>query len=144
MPNAILDQTGDHLYSRFGVTLAYDTRNSTKLPNHGQRTEIDPEFSIGDTTYYKLQIKTAWYFPGLFTGHVLEVVGRGGVADGLSGGDVPFYDRYYLGGLYSLRGFRFRNISPRQPTYSLSPRGATIPLAATPLVRFSGIHPADF
>jgi outer membrane protein insertion porin family len=27
---------------------------------------------------------------------------------------VPFYDRYYLGGLYSLRGFKFRNIAPRQ------------------------------
>ena len=33
------------------------------------------------------------------------------------GGDVPFYDRYYLGGLYSLRGFIYRNIAPRDPTY---------------------------
>ena len=41
--------------------------------------------------------------------------GRAGVADSMSSGDVPFYDRYYLGGLYSLRGFKFRNISPRQP-----------------------------
>jgi outer membrane protein insertion porin family len=29
--------------------------------------------------------------------------------------DVPFYDRYYLGGLYNLRGFKYRNIAPRQP-----------------------------
>jgi outer membrane protein insertion porin family len=116
-PQAILDQTGDHLYNRFGATLAYDTRNSTRLPNHGQRTEIDPEFSLGDTSYYKLEAKTAWYFPGLFAGHVLEMVGRGGVADSVSGGDVPFYDRYYLGGLYSLRGYRFRDIAPRDPTY---------------------------
>jgi outer membrane protein insertion porin family len=117
VPQAILDQTGDHMYSRFGTTLAYDTRNSTKLPNHGQRTEFDPELSIGDTTYYKLELKSAWYFPGLFTGHVLEAVGRAGVADGVSGGDVPFYDRYYLGGLYSLRGFKFRSIAPRDPAY---------------------------
>jgi outer membrane protein insertion porin family len=27
---------------------------------------------------------------------------------------VPFYDRYYLGGLYSLRGFKYREISPRE------------------------------
>jgi outer membrane protein insertion porin family len=46
---------------------------------------------------------------------VLEAGGRAGVADGLSGGDVPFYDRYYLGGLYTLRGFRYRNIAPREP-----------------------------
>ena len=28
--------------------------------------------------------------------------------------DVPFFERYYLGGLYSLRGFKYRYISPRQ------------------------------
>jgi len=114
VPNAILDETGDHLYHRFGGTLAYDTRNSTKLPNHGQRTEIDGEFSSGDKTYYKLELRSAWYFPGFFKGHVLEAVGRAGVVDSLGTGDVPFYDRYYLGGLYSLRGFKYRNIAPRQ------------------------------
>ncbi len=120
VPTAILEQVGDSVYQRFGVTLAYDTRNSTQLPNHGQRTEIDPQFSIGDTTYYKIEIKTAWYFPGLFKGHVIEVGGRAGFADSLSGGDVPFYDRYYLGGLYSLRGFKYRNVSPRDPTYDIN------------------------
>jgi outer membrane protein insertion porin family len=121
VPSAILDQTGDHVYSRFGTTLAYDTRNSVRLPNHGQRTEIDPELSVGGSTYYKLELKSAWYFPGLFTGHVLEAVGRAGVADGVSG-EVPFYDRYYLGGLYSLRGFQFRNIAPRDPAYGINPK----------------------
>jgi outer membrane protein insertion porin family len=117
VPGAILEQTGDHVYQRFGVSLAYDTRNSVQLPNHGQRTEIDPELSVGDTTFYKIEAKTAWYFPGLFKGHVIEAVGRAGIADSLSGGNVPFYDRYYLGGLYSLRGFKYRNIAPRDPNY---------------------------
>ncbi len=51
-------------------------------------------------------------------GHVIEVVGRAGIADSFNGGDVPFYDRYYLGGLYSLRGFKFRNVSPRDPPHA--------------------------
>ena len=114
VPQAILDETGAHLFNRFDTTLAYDTRNSTRLPNHGQRTEIDPEISVGDSTYIKVQLRTAWYFPGFAKGHVIEVVGRTGIASSISGGDVPFYDRYYLGGLYSLRGFKFRNVSPRQ------------------------------
>jgi outer membrane protein insertion porin family len=118
VPQAILNQTGDHVFQRFGASLAYDTRNSTQLPNHGQRTEIDPELSVGDSTFFKLEAKTAWYFPGLFKGHVLEAVGRVGIANSLSGNDVPFYDRYYLGGLYSLRGFKYRNIAPRDPNYS--------------------------
>jgi outer membrane protein insertion porin family len=119
VPSAILEQTGDHLFQRFGASLAYDTRNSVKLPNHGQRTELDPELSVGDTTYFKVEAKTAWFFPGLFKGHVLEADGRAGIANTLGSGDVPFYDRYYLGGAYSLRGFKYRNIGPRDPTYGL-------------------------
>jgi outer membrane protein insertion porin family len=122
IPYEITQQSGDHLYNRFGTTLAYDTRNSTQLPNHGQRTEIDPEFNVstGDSyspDYYKIQLKTSWYFPGLMKGDVIEVVGRAGIAGSTSGGDVPFYDAYYLGGIYSLRGFKFREVSPRSPFY---------------------------
>jgi len=117
VPAAILAETGDHLYQRVGASLAYDTRNSTQLPNHGQRSEVSTEFSAGDTDYYKIEARTAWYFPGLLKGHVIEAVGRTGIADSISGGDVPFYDRYYLGGLYSLRGFKFRNVAPRDPNF---------------------------
>jgi outer membrane protein insertion porin family len=117
VPRAILDQLSAHLYNRFGASLAYDTRNSTQLPNHGQLTEIDPEVSLGDSDYYKLQLRTSWYFPGLMHGHVIEAVGRVAIAGGLNGGSVPFYDAYYLGGLYSLRGYKFRNVAPRDPNY---------------------------
>ena len=113
IPKPIADEAGDHFYQRFGASLAYDTRNSVQLPNHGQRSELSGEFSAGDKSYFKVELTSSWYFPGFFKGHVFEVGGRSGIADGLSGGDVPFYDRYYLGGLYSLRGFKFRNISPR-------------------------------
>ena len=122
VPNAIAMEDGYHLLSRIGTSLAYDTRNSVQLPNRGQRTEFTAELVGGpiggDEGFYKLELKSAWYFPGLFSGHVLEVVGRTGVAESFISGDVPFYDRYYLGGLYSLRGFHYRGISPREPGYS--------------------------
>jgi outer membrane protein insertion porin family len=66
-------------------------------------------------------LSSAWYFRGFAKGHVLELVGKAGVAEGLNGDTVPFYDRYYLGGLYSLRGFEYRGISPRDPTYGINP-----------------------
>jgi outer membrane protein insertion porin family len=124
-PNAILIQTGDHLYQRFGASIAYDTRNSVQLPNHGQRSELTGEFDAGDTTYYKLELHTDWFWPGFLPGHVIEAGGRAGVADSISGGDVPFYDRYYLGGLYSLRGFTYRNIAPREANIEVDPSGHT-------------------
>lgn len=121
LPQALLREEGNALISRLGFTLAYDTRNSSLLPDAGQRTELGVDFAGGplggDKTYYKLELKSAWYFRGLRKGHVLELAGRLGVAEGLDGGEVPFYDRYYLGGLYSLRGFQYRGISPREPGF---------------------------
>jgi outer membrane protein insertion porin family len=123
-PTAITDQVGVHVYQRVGGSIAYDTRNSTELPNHGQRTElsgqVSQELSSGDEAYYKMELTTAWYFPGFFKGHVLEAGGRAGVTEGFMGGDVPFYDRFYLGGLYSMRGYKFRNVAPRDPKFGLA------------------------
>lgn len=119
VPAAILDQTGDHLFHHFNASLAYDTRNSVELPNGGQRTEFDPEFVTGDSTYYKLQVKSEWFFRGLFKSHVIQLSGRVGVADGLGGDQMPFYQSYFLGGLYNLRGFKYNNIGPRDPLYGV-------------------------
>jgi outer membrane protein insertion porin family len=117
-PMALIREDGYSLLTRVGVAFAYDTRNDVRLPNGGQRTELSTELTSGylggERDYYKLQLESAWYFPGLFKGHVLELGGRAGVVEGLDGDTVPFYDRYYLGGLYSLRGFRYRAISPRE------------------------------
>jgi outer membrane protein insertion porin family len=118
-PPSITAEAGHSLLSKMGASIAYDTRNGVALPNKGQRTELSGEIAGGpfggDKEFYKIELKTAWYFKGLFSGHVLEVVGRTGVADSLGGTpDVPFYDRYYLGGLYSLRGYEYRAIGPRE------------------------------
>jgi outer membrane protein insertion porin family len=131
VPPSIMDQVGYNWLSRVGTSLAYDTRNSVGLPNKGQRTQLAGEFVGGplggDFEFYKLDLTSAWYFKGFARGHVLEIVGRTGVAKSLQDADVPFYERYYLGGMYSLRGFKFHEISPRElsspTTYYSEPVG---------------------
>jgi len=119
IPQDLLDEEGNALLSKFETSLAYDTRNSTTLPDKGQRTELSTEIAGpfgGEKDFYKLELKSHWYFRGFFEGHVLELLGGTGVADSYGDTDsVPFYDRYYLGGLYSMRGFEYRSISPREP-----------------------------
>ncbi|MEY2466342.1 MAG: outer membrane protein insertion porin family, partial [Verrucomicrobiota bacterium] len=120
IPEDLLKEQGHSLISKLDTSIAYDTRNSVTLPNKGERTELSAMIAgqfPGDKEFYKLELRSAWYFKGLLPGHVLELVGGTGVADSYgSTDDVPFYDRYYLGGLYSLRGFRYRGVSPRDPT----------------------------
>jgi outer membrane protein insertion porin family len=119
VPQALLDEAGYSLVSSFNASIAYDTRHGVQLPDRGQRTELLAELAGpfgGSKDYYKLELKTHWFFKGLFTGHVLELLGGTGVADSYgSSTSVPFYERYYLGGITSLRGYRFHDISPRQP-----------------------------
>ena len=46
---------------------------------------------------------------------MLEVTGRTGIGDSFgSTTNIPFYERFYLGGLYSLRGYKYRTVSPRE------------------------------
>ena len=123
VPPDILSQTGYHLLSSAGASLAYDTRNSVKLPDKGQRTSLTAQLTGGplggSDSFYKLELQHARYIRGFLPGHVLELGGRAGVAQAYgSTEDVPFFERYYLGGLYSLRGFKYRYISPRQPGYN--------------------------
>jgi outer membrane protein insertion porin family len=52
-------ERGYHLVSKVGASLAFDTRNSTTLPNSGQRTEVRTEVAGGplggDRDFYKLE-----------------------------------------------------------------------------------------
>jgi outer membrane protein insertion porin family len=115
-PTTILNTSGDTLVSRFGASLAYDTRNSYELANKGQRTALLGQISVGDRDYYKLELSSDWFFRGLAHNHVLELSAKAGVTASLSGADVPFYDRFYLGGQDSLRGFDYTGVGPREVT----------------------------
>lgn len=119
LPSVFLAERGNALLSRVNLTLAYDTRNRYKLPDRGQRTELVGEVAGGplggDKSIYRLELRTGWYFKGLAEGHILELNGRLGVVEGYGDTEsVPFYERYYLGGLYTLRGYKYRAIGPKE------------------------------
>jgi outer membrane protein insertion porin family len=114
----VLAEEGYKLVSKVGASLAYDTRNSALLPDKGQRTEFLTEVAGsvlgGDVDYYKLELRHARYFPGFAQGHVLELIARGGIVDFYDNSTrVPLWDRFYLGGMYSLRGYKYRDVGPR-------------------------------
>jgi len=118
VPQTILDERGYSIISKFDASITWDTRGPGFLPEKGQQTTLTAEVAGpfgGDKEFYRLELKSHWYFKGLATGHVLEILGGTGVADSYgSTSQVPFYQRWYLGGLNSLRGFQFDDISPRE------------------------------
>ncbi|MFO1487233.1 MAG: outer membrane protein assembly factor BamA [Verrucomicrobiota bacterium] len=118
IPQTLLDEAGNSMISKFDASLTWDTRGPGFLPDKGQQTSLTVELAGpfgGEKDFYRLELKTHWYFKGLAAGHVLEILGGTGVADSYgSTKQVPFYQRWYLGGLNSLRGFQFDDISPRE------------------------------
>lgn len=130
-------QDGEYLRSALSLTFVYDSRNSVFLTTRGNRTEFSAELVGGplggDVSVYKLNAKSTFYFP-FFNGHVLQLLAAIGVVDAFgdtagSGptvteivngvpvqrkvNDVPIFDRYFLGGANTLRGFKYRAVGPR-------------------------------
>jgi len=105
--------------SKVGLILERDTRNNLLTPSRG--SNLQGIFEVaggpfgGDVDYYKLEGRLAQYFP-LFEpqNQVLEIVARAGVVKEF--GDttaVPIYDRFFLGGQNTLRGFEYRDVGPK-------------------------------
>jgi outer membrane protein insertion porin family len=111
----IYDTRGTYLVSQEGISLSYDTRNSLTLPDHGTHTEFDANVatSPGNTEFYKLELKSSWYFRGFGSNQVLELGIRGGVVSPYGDStQVPIFERYFLGGLYNLRGYKYQTVGP--------------------------------
>ena len=108
---------GKDAISKVGLTFLRDTRNSFLFTRKGNRTSLLSELAGlgGDINYVKLEARTAQFIPTFDNlEQTLSIVGRiGSVSPYGSSEEVPFYDRFYLGGPESLRGFDFREVSPR-------------------------------
>ena len=111
----IYDERGTYLVSQLELGLAYDTRNNLQLADHGTLTQLtaDVATSPGNTDFYKLELRSSWFFKGFGKGHILEVGGRSGVVSTYGDSEhVPIFERWFLGGLYSLRGYRYQTVGP--------------------------------
>ena len=103
--------------SKVGLTLLRDTRNSLMFTRSGNRTTLLSELAGigGDVNYLKLEARTAQFIPTFDKyDQTLSIIGRIGTASPYGDSDdIPFYDRFYLGGPDSLRGFEHRDVGPR-------------------------------
>jgi len=105
--------------STVGFQLLRDTRDKLINTTRGNRIELLSSVTTsalgGDLDYYKLEAKGSQFFPLSDTqNQVLAVIGRTGVEDAFGETtSIPFYDRFYLGGPQTLRGFKFRDVGPK-------------------------------
>ena len=108
---------GEQLVSKVGLTFLRDNRKTLLFTREGNRTTIANELAGlgGDVSYWKAEARTAHFIPTWDTmEQSLSIVARAGTVTPWGNSDeVPFYDRFYLGGPETLRGFDYRDIGPR-------------------------------
>jgi outer membrane protein insertion porin family len=105
---------GARVISSVSASLTYDTRDEYNFPTKGSRISLTEELAGnglgGDIKYLKSELRAGrWFLVSPTAEQTIGVIGRVGLLTG-SGGYLPFYERFYLGGAYDMRGFGYNDV----------------------------------
>lgn len=112
-PGQIRRQRGKTITSSVGLSLTRDSRDFFFDPHKGSRLSISMEYAGlgGDNEFIKVIGDSSKYFP-LWFDTVLSLHARVGYAEGLNGKKLPLGERFYVGGINTVRGFAFGRAGP--------------------------------
>lgn len=94
------------------TSIVYDSRDRAINPTEGSRHKLSVQYAGlgGDVGFAKTEVEAGKYFP-LFWGTVGFLHAEGGHVTETGGKHLPDYEKFYLGGINSLRGFDWRDVS---------------------------------
>jgi outer membrane protein insertion porin family len=127
-PPILREQAGDKLLSSVTPRLVYDSRDSTLLPSRGWLMEASLEVGggpfLGDYSWVRPELNLSRFVTmyKLPSGgkHILELHGRASLVEQYGATDeVPPFQRFYAGGIETIRGFQFRTITPRENNFQI-------------------------
>jgi len=120
----VVAEEGRSLTSSIRPLFSRNTLNSFFDPTRGSTQEISFEYAGlgGESEFYKIDARTRHYWPiykssqlGTFVLSVGGAIGFGYGDRGDSGHELPLFERYFPGGINSVRGFKTRTLGPREP-----------------------------
>lgn len=110
----IREQEGASTLSSIYGSLTRDTTDYRLDPSTGNLSSASVEFAgLGGTEkFVKYELDHRFFHP-LFWRFIFSARGHLGYIQKIANEPIPIDERYYLGGLYSLRGFEPRHVGPR-------------------------------
>ena len=112
----IRDMTGNNVTSSLTLILNRDSRDRTFNTSRGSINEVSVQYAggflQGTEQFTKYRARSAWFFP-LFWSTVFMVQGRAGYIE--DRGKLSTYQKFFLGGINTVRGYDFNTISPIDP-----------------------------
>ncbi len=111
----IKEQTGKATTSAISLSPTVDTRDDYFNPRRGGRHNLFIQNAGGilggDNTFVKVTGLTSWYFP-LPLDSTLNLRGQVGVISAYGGKEVPIYEKFFVGGIHTVRGFEYGMAGP--------------------------------
>ncbi|MFH0994129.1 MAG: outer membrane protein assembly factor BamA [Pseudomonadota bacterium] len=110
------DMAGNHTTSSITPSIRYDSTDKAFNPTEGSKNSLSVEYAGdplgGDVGFTKYIGETGRYFP-LFWSTVGFLHAKAGYVSQHDGALLPPWQRFYLGGINSLRGFSWDQLSPK-------------------------------
>ena len=118
------------------MALSYilDRRDRMVLPTKGSLARVTTNLALGDIETVSVVGEVEKHWPlSKPKGWILSLSGRAGLLDSYSGDRIPVFERFYAGGIGSLRGFDFRGVSPVDPVQEEQVGGESMLLGSAEL-----------
>jgi outer membrane protein insertion porin family len=116
--------------SAIGASLVVDTRDNRLFPTNGIFARLgvdiaDPYTGSYNISYVRWSGFFRFYYP-LFLGIVVKGNLTGGYISSRDPRGVPIAERYFLGGILDVRGYRLRTLGPRLPVARIEDPNADV------------------
>lgn len=114
---ALKDEEGERVTSLVSGALTRDSRDSVIAPTRGNQTSLSVDFAgLGGDSRFAKTVGSTSYFHPIWLSHILSGRLEAGYGFGWADEDLPVFERFFLGGPNTIRGVKFRRISPRDET----------------------------
>jgi outer membrane protein insertion porin family len=108
-------QAGKKTTSALSLGLSMDNRDDYFAPTSGARHSLfiqDAGGILGGDNYFvKVAGDTSWFFP-MPLSTVLNLRGQLGFIEPYGGRTAPIYEKFFVGGIYTVRGFEYGGAGP--------------------------------
>jgi outer membrane protein insertion porin family len=113
----IKDQAGHSTTSSITPSIVRDSRDNFIDPTRGSRNGVSVTLAGlgGSNGFIKTVFDSGWFFPLPFGDTTFMARGRFGYSTEMFGKTLPLYERFYVGGLSSVRGLGFGDAGPKDP-----------------------------
>lgn len=119
--NLIQQEAGTRQSRKFLFSLTRDTRDNYLFPSKGSLTEINYSAAVpvlgGNEKFNKIILSHQHFFKDrwLDTGLILSVKGVFGMVEPYGGKRVPLDERFFVGGDFTVRGYKYGYAGPLDP-----------------------------